>query len=110
MAEERNTESFALGVIVAAIVFLLLRRELGKHVTETETEAAQPAVSTCGCGASAVQETAQNPGVSIGGQSYSAAPFKQSSITPAKQSSVTPSKQWYAGQGPSGGAGAEWGA
>lgn len=94
MAEERNTENFALGVIVAAIVFLLLRRELGKYVTETETKAEQPAVSTCGCGVSAVQETAQNPGTSIGGESYSVLPFKQSSVTPLMANSPTPGKQW----------------
>jgi hypothetical protein len=95
MAEERNTENFALGLIVAAIVFLLLRREWGKG-RETERGAeVQPvlAAPSC-CGVLIEQAPSTNPGVSIGGESYSLLPFKQSSVTPFMKNSPTPGKQW----------------
>lgn len=93
MAEERNTENFALGVIVAAIVFLLLRREIGKRMERNEET--QPAIvaSTC-CGVSTEQVPSTNPGVSVGGESYSILPFKQSSVTPFMKNSPTPGRQW----------------
>jgi hypothetical protein len=93
MAEERNTENFALGLIVAAIVFLLFRREFGKR-TEHKPEA-QPIITapSC-CGAVIEQATSTNPGVSVGGESYSLLPFKQSSVTPFMANSPTPGRQW----------------
>ena len=92
MAEERNSENFALGIIVAAILFLLFRKEFGKGKTTETHETAQPAISACGCsGASAVQAPPTNPGVSLGNQSYSAAPFQQSTVVPAPK----PKVQWY---------------
>ena len=85
MADERNTENFALGLIVAAILFLLFRKQLMKlEGGKTSAEENIP-LSSCGCGAGGgTQEPAQNPGVSIGGESYSTGiPFRQSSVVPA---------------------------
>lgn len=82
MAEEKNTESFALGLIVAAIVYFLLRREWGRiSVAGRETSKNAPANATsvsagascCGGGSSSSgdkQAVAVNPGISLGGESY----------------------------------------
>jgi len=94
MADERNTENFALGLIVAAIIFLLLRRELTGKGTSRSTAATQPNAVSSGCGGCGSSQASQiaaaggsHPGtasnvIPIGGQSYSNAPFSSSSVTP----------------------------
>lgn len=93
MTEERNTENFALGLIVAAIVFLLFRREFGKRMERGAEKQPIAAAPSC-CGTLIEQAPSTNPGVSIGGESYSILPFKQSSVTPLMANSPTPGKQW----------------
>lgn len=77
MAEERNTENFALGLIVAAIVFLLFRREFSKFSSGSAKGGAggaggvKPSGGSCGCsgassGSSGKQAFPDNPGISPG--------------------------------------------
>lgn len=100
MAEERNSENFALGIIVASIVFLLLRKTAMAKMNSGETSKAANVIpisagSSCGCGGgnssgcgggnSSKQAPSQNPGISIGGESYSPSSFAQSSVTPSRR-------------------------
>ena len=79
MAENGNsTEGFALGLIVAAILFLLLRREFGKRgctggqaPISTVARGVNASGGGCGCGGSAGKGTPPATVVSIGGESYS---------------------------------------
>ena len=80
MAEERNTESFALGVIVAVIIFLLLRREFARREVSAGASATDQAVSTAsttkgGCGCSGGKGSSKSAVIAIGGQSYGTQPF-----------------------------------
>lgn len=95
MAENnRDTESFALGLIVAAILYLLLRREFGKgRTTGMRASAGAGAVpGGCGCGgAAATKQPGQansNTPLSIGNQSYNQ-PYASSSVIPVEWSSAS---------------------
>jgi hypothetical protein len=79
MPEDRNTENFALGLIIAAILFLLWRREFGNKIVRRDTGAGSAA--RCGCDGGP-QANAVNPGVSVGSESYNTLPFTASSVTP----------------------------
>ena len=96
MAENRETETFALGLIIAAIVYFFFRRQLDS-VLETgggggRSRASGGGGSTkgggCGCGGGCGDRSTalpSNPGVSIGNQSYNsgAAAFDSSSVAAA---------------------------
>lgn len=79
MAEERNSENFALGIIVAALVFLLLSREFSRRAQSRETGVTvsdnSPATPDCGCGGA----RARAP-ISLGGQSYNSDPYAGSTV------------------------------
>lgn len=87
MAENnRDTESFALGLIVAAILYLLLRRELGKsslsNAVRTITGAGTGKTSGgCGCGSASTSQANSNVPIPIGGQSYNQ-PYPASTVAP----------------------------
>jgi len=81
-------EKFALGMIVAVIVFLLLRREFGKHAAtpngsmSLETGGSHGTSKStgggCGCGGQGKAEV-----IPIGGESYTATgSYGASSVTP----------------------------
>jgi len=79
-------EKFALGMIVAVIVFLLLRREFGKHAAtpngsislETGSRGTTKSTGGCGCGGQGKAEV-----IPIGGESYTATgSYGASSVTP----------------------------
>lgn len=107
MAETRETETFALGLIVAAILYLLLRREFTKRGVSASgtrsggtTMAAKANAGGCGCGASSSSGTSQIPGVpnysapiSLGNQSYNDNSYSGSSVKTA------PITEWGAGGG-----------
>jgi len=99
---ENNTESFALGLIVAAVLFLLFRREIAAHQAGRAV-AAQPNVpaaavsSGCGaCGSSAASQIANSSSpVSLGGQSYSRSAYPGSSVAPLQPFETSPGHvQW----------------
>jgi hypothetical protein len=76
MAEnDKSAENFALGVIVAVILYLILRREIGKLPMLTSGNRgggltrAEKANGGCGCGSSS-SATPSNPGISPGAQSF----------------------------------------
>lgn len=77
--DNRNTEHFALGIIIAAIIFLFLRRELGKRCRCGGSSTANAGgaggggnggsgCTTCpdGCNANTGVELPENPGISVG--------------------------------------------
>jgi hypothetical protein len=83
MAEDRNTENFALGLIVAAIIYFIFRRQLDKALGVSSTKgnggagggsgAGKSPSGSCGggcggCGSGA--SLPENPGTSVGNQSY----------------------------------------
>jgi hypothetical protein len=99
MAENRETETFALGLIVAAIVYFLFRRQLDA-VLGVGGRGNRPGASNgggggksstgsgCGCGGgcdSAASKLPTNPGISIGNQSYNSgqAAFESASVAAA---------------------------
>jgi hypothetical protein len=101
---DRNTESFALGLIIAVIVYLILRRELGSRfglfgggaVTGRGSGAGAGGAGGAGgffggggsgksggcgcCTSSNANPLPTNPGISIGGQSLNPTPFGSSSV------------------------------
>lgn len=100
---DRNTESFALGLIIAVIVYLILRREFGSRFglfggagagrgagagagvggAGGFAGAGDGAGKGGGCGcctSSGSNPLPTNPGVSIGGQSLNQTPFGSSSV------------------------------
>ncbi len=96
MAEnDRSTESFALGIIVAAILWLLLSREFSKRAGAGGRGSNAPKFASggCGCGGGAQVNTStgqeaqpppSNPGISLGGQSLNQPGhgFSSSSVGP----------------------------
>lgn len=75
--ENRNAEHFALGVILAVILYLILRKEFSRLSTRggggnTHVSApANPGKSDCGCGCGGgSQPTSTNPGITPGAQSF----------------------------------------
>jgi hypothetical protein len=94
MDENRNTETFVLGLIVAAIVYFLFRRQLDRAlgVSSGGNGGGNGTGSTkngggggCGCGGGCASQSIMpptNPGVSPGNQSYNseAGAFSESSV------------------------------
>ena len=75
----RDIESFALGMIVLAILYFVFLRKAGKGCGCGSGTAALPKAKS-GC-TSVMQLTSANPGVSLGGQSYSGSgAFGESSV------------------------------
>jgi hypothetical protein len=74
MDNNENVQNFALGLIVAVVVFLLLKREFGHGATADRFggggggESASGGGGGCGCGGGSGQGS-RGP-ISIGGQSY----------------------------------------
>lgn len=74
--ENRNAEHFFLGVILAVILYLILRKEFSKLSrggggSTTISGPANPGKSDCGCGcAGGGQATSSNPGITPGAQSF----------------------------------------
>jgi hypothetical protein len=75
MAETRETETFALGLIVAALLYLIFRREFARRGTGEKGTAGAAGASgagatgSCGCGGGVKTNT--NASVTpIGGNSY----------------------------------------
>ncbi len=73
--DNKDVSNFALGLIVAAVLFLILRRELGNHAATPEMGFADgdsnrntPSGGGCGCGGSGGNGSGQV--IPIGGQSY----------------------------------------
>jgi hypothetical protein len=98
MAEnDKSTQSFALGLIVAAIIYLIFRSEWRKMSMRSAKSGASSGVaasrpsatsSACGCGSDRGQK--QNQVVSIGAESYSGpASFPASSVVSGKGSGKT---------------------
>lgn len=87
---ENSVQNFALGIIVAAIGFLLLRKHSEKPVMMREESApAQASISSvssessCGCsGKSANTGSTSSTPLTIGGQSYSRTGYSQATVTP----------------------------
>lgn len=87
--DNRNVENFVLGMIVAAIIYFLFRREISKLNTggngkKNLLDNGAPAKSSgCGCGGGDSLPT--NPGISLGNQSYNstANAFGSSSVAAA---------------------------
>ena len=86
MAENNNrdTEHFVLGLIVAAIVFFLIRRELDKKSGGMGGNgSAKSACGGCSSGCAGLAGALpSNPGISIGNESFNYDSFAQSSVTP----------------------------
>jgi hypothetical protein len=108
MPENKNTEAFALGLIVAALLYLLFRRELGAFLgvgaggragagggrgigaggsgggAGASGGAGAGGSGDCGCGG--CERALPGPGnasvTSLGGQSYSDNPYPGSSVGP----------------------------
>lgn len=99
MAEERNSENFALGLIVAAIIYLLFRREFARLSSGGSLfggsggkagaggaggAGAGSGGGGCGCGGAATSANYNAPPISIGGQSLSSGPpYGGSSVGPS---------------------------
>lgn len=69
--EDKSVQNFALGIIVAIVVFLLLRKEFGKHAATSESgigggDNYGGGAGGCGCGTAASNNRQPIP---IGGQS-----------------------------------------
>jgi hypothetical protein len=88
--ENRDTESFVLGLIVAAIIYLFFRREIAKLLGAgggavgggKGSGGASAGNGSCGCSALAIAAPT-NPGISIGNESFNYEPFASSSIARA---------------------------
>lgn len=87
MAENRETETFALGLIIAAIVYFLFRGQLDKVLagggngggsrSPAGGGGGKGSGGGCGCGGgcgSASDTLPTNPGISVGNQSYNSGP------------------------------------
>jgi hypothetical protein len=73
--ENRNAEHFFLGVILAVILYLILRKEFSKLSNRggggstNVSSPTNPGKSDCGCGCGS-QATSSNPGITPGAQSF----------------------------------------
>lgn len=109
----KNTESFALGLIVAVIVYLILRRELSRvnsHGAAGNGQAggghgaaaASGGGGGCGCGGGGGSNGGAEPGVtpiSIGGQSYSSTGHSYGGSSVAPPSAVQASAHSFVESG-----------
>jgi hypothetical protein len=129
MAQDDNgVEKFALGIIVAVIVFLFLRREFGRHgatangsIFSTGVNSGHTGNTRSGCGCDTGSDSQQV--IPIGGQSYNnpGSSYENNTVISgvgkvvASVSPAGPSHQWYAGPAPAsseilfgGGSGSIW--
>lgn len=81
--DNRDTEHFVLGLIVAVILYFILRREFGKMARDAANgKSTSGAMGSCGCETG--DHLPENPGVSVGNQSYNYEAFGAATVTPAK--------------------------